>query len=262
MTFSSEQIIALLRARHSEDVFVTECKDGPSQMANGFSRMDAWAMPRSWAHPAITAYEVKVSRSDFLRDDKWRNYLNCCNVLYFACAPGIISPDELPADVGLLEMSKTGGRLFTRKKAAYRDFTTIEQIRSLESVFRYVLMCRAEIRGEFAPKPKNREFWERVLADKEEQKHYGHRLGRQIREMISRQIDEVKCENDKLKKLMESYEDHRAMLEKMGLSREHVAGWSFERRLKEIKAGVDPDFVRSLKNVAEGLMLITKKLES
>lgn len=73
MTLTSAAVVELLRAKHSGDVFVEECKNGPTHSAGrgGMVRMDAWAMPRSWAHPAVSGYEVKISRSDFLGDDKW-----------------------------------------------------------------------------------------------------------------------------------------------------------------------------------------------
>jgi hypothetical protein len=91
---TSGDIIKLLKTKHSEDIFVPECKDGPS--GSSFAMIDAWAMPRSWSHPAVTAYEIKISRSDFVRDNKWQKYLACCNLFYFVAPTGIIDPNELP----------------------------------------------------------------------------------------------------------------------------------------------------------------------
>jgi len=76
--FTAHQLVDLLAAKHSEDVFVPECKLGPSY-GDGNGRIDAWAMAKSWAHPLVNAYETKVSRSDFLNDNKWQMYLPFCN---------------------------------------------------------------------------------------------------------------------------------------------------------------------------------------
>ncbi|MFQ8765690.1 MAG: terminase small subunit [Oscillospiraceae bacterium] len=60
--------------RHASDMFFTEVKDGPTQIVNHHSRIDALAIKLSWTNFAIIGYEVKVARSDFLRDEKWRAY--------------------------------------------------------------------------------------------------------------------------------------------------------------------------------------------
>jgi len=49
-------------------------------------------------------YEIKVSRSDFLGDDKWDNYLKYCNYFYFVAPKGLIGKHELPDGVGLIEV--------------------------------------------------------------------------------------------------------------------------------------------------------------
>src|SRR5690242_5105664 len=105
----------LLAAKHAEDVLVPECKDGPTQ-GGSHRRMDAWVMSKSWANPCVTGYEIKVSRSDFLGDEKWRTYLPLCNEFYFVAPSGIIEPDELPPEAGLLCVSSTGTVLFRKKK--------------------------------------------------------------------------------------------------------------------------------------------------
>jgi hypothetical protein len=259
--YTSDQVIALLRVKHGEDVFVTECKDGPTQGVGQYSRMDAWSMPRSWTRPAITAYEVKVTRSDFVRDDKWRSYLWCCNEFYFATAPGVIEASELPPEAGLLEMSKTGGRLFLRKKSTYREFTTIEQYRSLENVFRYVLMARCIIREEWTPNRATAQFWEEQLALSVDKRRYGHRLGRRIGEMIRVRVDEVDQKNRQLERQIDQYKDIKALLVKMGLNPDYCQGWTFQRRWDELKAGVSKDFIRDLERAAKQLGELAMKLQ-
>ncbi|MEO8467548.1 MAG: MmcB family DNA repair protein, partial [Gammaproteobacteria bacterium] len=134
-------LLALLRARHADDVFVDECKSGPTQLTE-HERIDAWVMAKSWAHPMVTGYEIKVSRGDFLRDQKWQRYLPMCNALYFVCPAKLIAPNELPDDVGLMWASMTGSRLYTKKRAKPRDVTIPED------VWRYILMSRVRITRE------------------------------------------------------------------------------------------------------------------
>ena len=138
---TANQIQSLLARKHSEDIFVSECKDGPT-VATNHLRMDAWTMKRSWTNPLSIAYEIKVSRQDFLNDHKWHNYLNYCNEFYFVCPSGLIDKSELPDEVGLIYVAKTGTRLF-KKKPAHRRIIELP-----ESLLKYILICRAEVRHE------------------------------------------------------------------------------------------------------------------
>ena len=250
---NAQDIIALLAAKHAEDVFVPECKDGPSQALIGHSRLDAWVMPRSWAHPSLIGYEVKISRGDFIRDDKWRNYLPLCNQLYFATLPGIVKPNELPTEVGLIETSKTGSRLFTRKKAPFRE------IEEPTTLYRYVLMCRTKVKDEYTVRD-DKGYWESWLKDAKYENALGHRVSKKIREVINREIDEVQSENRVLKSQMEKYEAHKALLANLGLS-EHESEWRFESKITALLKGINPEDVRAIEKVAELMPVIAKKLK-
>ena len=81
---TAKDILRLIESRHSGDLVVAECKDGPTHYAR-HRRLDAWVMRKSWSKPALYGYEIKVSRQDFLKDDKWPDYLPMCNELYFVC---------------------------------------------------------------------------------------------------------------------------------------------------------------------------------
>src|SRR5687767_11755578 len=122
--FDASVILAMLTNKHAEDVFVPECKDGPSH--GSMCKLDGWAMAKSWARPCVTGYEIKVSRSDFLRDNKWPSYLPMCNELYFVSPRDVIKPEECPEPCGLLYVADSGTRLFTKKKAPYRSVTIPE----------------------------------------------------------------------------------------------------------------------------------------
>jgi hypothetical protein len=226
----AKHILDLLAAKHSKDVFVPECKDGPTQSVSEYMRMDAWVMNRSWAHPCYTVYEIKVSRSDFLNDKKWRNYLPYCNEFFFVAPKGLIQVAELPPEAGLLELlgGADGKRLVRRKQTVWRDVTPPE------SLFRYVLMCRAKVgRNEYLierTKEERAEDWRRFIADKAENRNLGLGVGRAIRETVA----SVKKENERLVKRMEEYDDVRSFLSGIGMDPDHAASrWSVEDRLRE-----------------------------
>lgn len=54
----------------------------------------------------IRGFEIKVSRADFLQDEKWQNYSRFCSSLSVACPKGLIRPDEIPKPFGLLYVAK------------------------------------------------------------------------------------------------------------------------------------------------------------
>lgn len=204
----ASRVVELLAQKHRADVFVAECKDGPSQHSKHL-RMDAWVMPRSWSKPTVTAYEVKVDRGDFTGDRKWQHYLDYCNEFYFVCPTGLIDPKELPAEAGLLYVSKTWTRLFKKKAAPRRD------VAIPESVFRYVLMCRARIGEErydtYAG--SKLDYWREQLAQIREQKE----LGREVSRAIRGHVAEVEHQNRLLQKQIEGYEAFRATCREAGL---------------------------------------------
>jgi len=88
------------------------------------NRMDAFHMedmPSKGFHR--TAYEIKISRSDFLREiknpEKRKAALRVSNQFYFVAPEGLIKPEEIPMECGLLELY--GERLITTVNAPVRD---------------------------------------------------------------------------------------------------------------------------------------------
>ena len=146
---TAAQILKKLETLHTKkadprqlpDAFYTEVKTGRSRP--GYLRFDAVAIKQSWARPCITGYEIKVSRSDFLRDKKWQNYQKYCHEFWFVCPPGVVKLDELPGDVGLMYYSPEHDALFTKRRAMYRRI----DLRSPEVVgmLYYLAMYRAYV---------------------------------------------------------------------------------------------------------------------
>lgn len=202
--------------RHHEDVCVSECHTGGMGSA-GFGSIDLWTMKRSYAHPRITAYEVKVSKGDFRRDDKWPKYLPFCNELYFVCPWRMVAPTELPAEAGLMYVTKTGERLRIMKKAQYRPGAV------KESVLRYILISRAEIKPPRNTPEDRTEYWRDWLARAKEGKAQGWEIRSMVKpafqDMLARMDAECKAATNKWNDLVSALtylginqEDHPYMI--------------------------------------------------
>lgn len=217
----AHNIVALLKDKHAEDVFLPECKDGPTQGTTHF-RLDGWAMQKSWARPTTWGYEVKVSRSDFVGDDKWQNYLDLCSDFYFVCPDGLIQPSEVPDAAGLLWVAKTGTRLWTKKKAPRREVCIPE------TMWRYIVM---RLHSE---QPADKlAFWQEWIAAKEQSLDVGHRVSRRLRELISENITRVELESKRVKAENEKLEAVKTACAKLGINL-HV--WDVEREVAEVAA--------------------------
>lgn len=255
----ASDVISLLAQKHAADVFVRECKDGPTQSTGGrHLRLDAWAMSRSWSKPMTFGYEVKVSRSDFLNDMKWPAYLDLCSNFYFACPHGLIQPDELPAEVGLLWVAKTGTRLFTKRKAVYRE------VQIPESLFRYILMSRAAITDHDqvgGTERGMRAYWERWLEKREIDRSFGFMVGKTLRERIEEEIMKARRENAHLERRLNDYEDIRTLLRDLGLDPERPGDWAVRRTVREVAQGISPQLKASLGKALDELAVFRRLLE-
>jgi len=221
-------VMVLLANRHSDDVFVPECKDGPSYGRNHV-RMDAWAMAKSYSRFRPTGYEIKMSRSDFLRDGKYPLYLPYCNSLWFVAPHGIIDPRELPEEVGLLQISKKGARLFTKKKAPIR---TIDPPVAL---YEYLLISRTRIKDENA-EMKERQITEReadldaYLRGEKELKDVGFGLG----DKVWRDVKDLTCRAELAEQNAGRDQEIRERLIELGFDpNRNVQTWTLDRELRQ-----------------------------
>jgi len=120
---SSTEIKKALARKHEDDFFMTEVKNGPSYVPKGQLKiLDALAMKKSWVKNHFTAYEIKISRSDFINDTKWVDYLGYCNFFYWVCPTGLIKKHEVDDRCGLIYYNdKVENGLRIMKKALFRD---------------------------------------------------------------------------------------------------------------------------------------------
>ena len=207
---TARDITKALAKRHKEDMFFTEVKNGPTQTVTHHSKIDALAIKISWTHFGITGYEIKVSRSDFLRDEKWRAYLPMCNQLYFAVAPGVCDVEEIPDICGLVVMNSKGG-IRTIKKAPWRDIEPpVEMFKYL--MFTYIgPLYRAErnIPRHERLLPSDRfEQFKLYLEDKANMWEIGHLVSRKLQSEIyelltkAERLDYIEKEEDRADRVL------------------------------------------------------------
>ncbi len=110
----ANDIIGILQAYHQPTdrwIFLAELRPSTGYGARDDRRIDAWAM-HCWPSERFEriAYEVKVSRSDFLSElkqpRKRRVGLLHSNSFYFITPPGIARIEEIPPECGLIEVSR------------------------------------------------------------------------------------------------------------------------------------------------------------
>lgn len=98
----SEVIRLLVKYCRERDLrFFAHVKTGSYYM-NQQRILDGFAIAPQYAKTVTYGYEIKVSRSDFLRDKKWQEYLPVCSKFYFVCPVGIIKKEDLPDGIGLI----------------------------------------------------------------------------------------------------------------------------------------------------------------
>lgn len=204
---SNFRVREAIMSRHSDDLVVEECKDGPSQSTNHL-RLDYWVLRRSWSKPAMIGYECKSGRKDFLSDKKWQGYLPLCNELWFIAPKDAIDPAELPETVGLLRIA--GSRLITVRKAVWRE------IEPPVYLLTYVLMCRAAIKGEYNAASKL-DHWRGWLAQKEERREVGYLVSKTLRSKFEHDVNEVRNENRSLQREIKALTELKDALKAKGI---------------------------------------------
>lgn len=224
----AHDLIKLLARKHEGDIFVTECKTGPSY-GRVCRRFDAWAMPKSWARMQFIGYEIKVSKSDFNKDDKWIEYLEFCSDFYFVTPWQLVSAEETPDKAGLIWASKSGVRLFTKKKSPHRDIMIPDML------MMYILMQYGPTgangkRHEFHTNDKA--YWEKWLAQKKQDISFGYKVGKRIREVITEEIEKVKSRNAWLENENKELIRLKEVAEKLGI---RLDSWTkYDNKLKAI----------------------------
>lgn len=185
----AKEIISLLSARHSRDAFFTEVAIDGNQR-----RMDAWVLVPSYTNSLTVAYEVKVTRRDFIQDLKMHEYSSYANESYLVCPADVVKPGELPEGFGL--MVPSGNRLMTKKKAAFRD------VQIPESFYRALIASKVRhyqgsaVEQEIARRVEGIQGYEGYLAGKKTLKDIGYSVSKKLaNDLIKLEVDERRLAN-------------------------------------------------------------------
>ena len=98
-----------LRGMHKPAMVWLDMQLGPA----GSMRPDVFTIERTYTALNTRAFEVKVSRSDFLADataGKAQGYRSVAGALAFAAPKGLLKREEIPDGCGLIERGESGWR--------------------------------------------------------------------------------------------------------------------------------------------------------
>lgn len=226
MKYNAGDLVKLLEQKHRDDIFVPECKDGQTWNRHHL-RLDGWAMKRSYSNATMTGYEVKVSRSDFLNDEKWKLYLPYCNKFYFVSAPGIIDPKELPPEAGLLVCSANAKKLFEKKRSIHRD------VELPTDLLLYILVSRTKIVDSYSQNGiPNAEYWKKWLTEKNESRDLGRSVSQKLRRIIDEKVGDIKRENDALRSENKNLQLIKIAAERLRIDIANASYWNVDDKIK------------------------------
>lgn len=250
---TSTDIKLALAEKHYKDFFLTEVKSGSTWLTSvgNMKILDGLAIRKSWTSPCFTGYEIKVSRSDFLRDAKFYTYEELCNCLYIVCPKGMIDRTELPESVGLMYYDPEKKTITTKKKAIYR------KIEYSPDLLLYIIYTRlSSDRYPFFSDKK--EYFEAYLSGKDDNRMLGHAIKTKLVEdniRLERELEEVRG-------FKEQYENYRAIREV--LKKHRIYGWrarDIAQELDEALTRKCPEDVSSVRKAMEDIVERMKRME-
>lgn len=251
---TSSEIKIALASYHPKDFFVTECKTDSTYFPGpqGLLIFDGLAITRSYTKPCITGYEIKVSRSDYFRDNKYHLYLQYCNEFYFVVPTGLLKKEEIPDDMGLIYYYPDTGKLLKKKRALHR------QIEEPVGLYKYIIYSRLD--QERTPFYESRaDYAEAYLQDRAEKRD----IGRQLGSKMARDLSNAYC---RLAVLKESEEKLKLLDGLLKVMEENgIYCWSRESYEEKLSAALqskmDPDSLKYLKRDLESALNIVKRME-
>lgn len=244
MKIRADMILRQLQKRHfnRNDVFLTQVKNGRSWGSENLLIMDALAIRRSWTRPCYIGYEVKISRSDFVRDEKWPGYLQYCHEFYFACPVGLILPEELPKQVGLIYYDSQKDSIVTKRRALYRP------IEISSEMLMYIIMSKLDDnRHPFFS--DHREMLQAWVEDKKARKD----LGNKVKSRLMQEIRKLEEENQELKRIVRDVEVYKNIEEV--LLNHGFSPWNRERWPKDLdkalSVSMSPEVVSDINRLSQ-----------
>jgi hypothetical protein len=249
-TCTAAEIKKALADRHSRDYFLTEVKSGSTYMGTANRILDAAALRLSWTNPYITGYEVKVSRSDFTRDNKFFTYLPLVHALYVATPAGLVGREELPTDIGLVWYDPEKKRLTVKKKPPPR---TIEISRDM---LMYIIYSRLD-RDRIPFYGDKAEYWRAWLDGKASNAQLGERVKSKLLDEI-RRLERELSEANRYGREKEREEYDRLM----DIMREHgMSPWDRRQPDKWLKDRLAREYPVILDDIEQRLDFAVKEIQ-
>ncbi len=251
---STEIKIALSKMHEfRRSYFITECKTCSTYFPDpqGLLIFDGLAITKSYTQPNIIGYEIKVSRNDFLHDNKWHLYLQYCNEFFFVVPKGLVKKEELPEGVGLIYYDPDTQGLRTVKKALYR------QIEEPVGLYKYIIFSKLE--EDRIPFYEDRaEYAKDYLADKKDKLYVGCALGTKL----AKDVEEANLRLERLRQ-EESYINNWKQVKEV-LVNHGILGWRWDKNehwLEDLDKALSGSYPKELDSVLDDLRRDVFKLE-
>lgn len=249
---TSTEIKQALANKHYKDFFLTEVKSGSTWFTSvgDMKILDGLAIRKSWSSPCFTGYEIKVSRSDFLRDAKFYTYEELCNCLYVVCPKGMIDRTELPESVGLMYYDREKKTITTKKKAIYR------KIEYTPDLLLYIIYSRLDS-DRYPFFSEKQEYFKAYLEGKAENRS----IGRHMKSKLLEENIRLERELESVRGFQEKYEEHKAIMEV--LRKHNVWGWgkTYAENLDKALSRTVPDDVTEIRRSLEIVVNRLKRME-
>lgn len=215
-----EEILSRHYRTNGKWVFLTEVTT--SSVYNRYWRFDGVAIKKSYCPWEIRGFEVKRTRSDFVNDTKWPEYLKFCNRFFWVCPEGLIDKKEISVEAGLIWINEKKRVARTKKLPPYRQIELPGNL--LLSLI--INRCGSDEHPFYSTR---REYLEDWVNEKRELKELGGRVGDRLRHIKLKATREVEAAKNDLKLL----EDIKHVLKSHDI---HVeARWGYwERDLEKM----------------------------
>jgi hypothetical protein len=178
------------------------------------------------------AYEVKISRSDFLADvnrDKFEKYVPYARRFYFAVPQGLVKKAEVPAHVGLVVRGPNGWR-HLRHPPPNSDYEP--PIDFMLMILRRGLEEKRQVRD-----LQLRATWEANYPLSMQAHRLGHEIGRKLAAYEDGTVvEEDREEREKRYAALALYEHVRRLLPTLGIDEERWSTSTIEHRAEFIAA--------------------------
>lgn len=202
----------------------------------GSPRPDVLSINKSYTRWSPVAYEVKVSRSDFLSDvtsGKWSQYLAAAAAVTFAVPKGLVTKAEMPEKAGLIVRHENVWRHVKRP--------TFEPIQNLDrDIWLSLLMSYDRFGKQAAIKPRPADF---TLAAQKR-----HELGEKIKDFLQDDSSaryRVQCQEDRARNLVADAERRAAAIVEKAKSENPIVLESVRAVLQQYGIQLNGYFIES-----------------